>query len=141
MNYFGTNLNSAGHYFWKLDGEYMTSLGLSFPKGENGIPLSLYLQWPFNPEDMPRREKGEGVYKGQVKYYRENGYTICAIEGSCKDDRPGTKSVFFTDEPLKFWELAVKIMSIPAAKRIIEQMPFKVKWGLDEEYMKILLEQ
>lgn len=139
INYFGTNLDSAAHFFWKLNGEYMESFGLAFPKGEGRIRQ--FSQWPFNPEDMPRREKGEGGYKGQVKYYRENGYTICAIEGSCKDNRWGTKSVFFTDEPLKFWELAVKIMSIPAAKRIIKQMPFDVQWGLDDEYMKILLEQ
>jgi hypothetical protein len=134
MKYFGTELNQAGHYFWELDGEHLISKGLSFPQG-NGIPSNKWSEFPFDPESMPKREKGESMQKGDVKYYRENGYTICAIEGSCSDKRWGSKSIFFINEKLLFWELAIKIVSIPIARKIIKQMPFEVRWGLEKQYI------
>jgi hypothetical protein len=122
MNYFGTSLTSHGHYFFKLRGDQMNDIGLSFPKGE-GIPIMKYKEWPFNPEKMP-----DSRMKGDAEYYQINGYSIYAICGSCKDERGGTKSVFFTTETLTKEELKDKILSIPIAKSIIDQMPFKVMW-------------
>lgn len=116
MNYFGTNLDSAGHYFWELNDDKIRRSQLWF----NDIP--------FNPEELPKYEKGELGEKGDVKFYYSNGYSICAINGSCIDKRHGCKSVFFILENISNIELKEKIMSIPIAKKIIEQMPFKVNW-------------
>lgn len=131
--YFGTSLDSKGHFFWQVEDDHIISKGLSFPKG-SGISLANMKHWPFNPEDMPKEVEGKGRTKGNASYYRENGYTICAIEGSCLDDRPGTKTVFFTDEKLRFGEFAVKLTTIPIIKKIIQKMPFKVQWNLNQEY-------
>lgn len=122
MNYFGTSLNEAGHYFFELKGESLLDRDLSFPKGE-GMPITKYLEWPFNPETLPKSR-----INGGAEFHSINGYSIYAICGSCKDKRPGCKSVFFTTETLSKDELKDKILSIPIAKKIIEQMPFEVKW-------------
>jgi hypothetical protein len=116
MNYFGTNLDSAGHYFWELENWKMKRSEIWF----NDIP--------FNPEELPKYEKGEEQNKGDVKYYHSNGYNICAINGSCIDKRHGCHSVFFATDELTNNQLKDKILSIPIAKKIIEQMPFEVRW-------------
>ncbi len=134
IHYFGTDLNSAGHFFWRLNNEEMQSIGLSFPHASGQIPLSNYKEWPFNPEEMPRAVNGAFMPNGEVRYYRENGYTICAIQGSCADKRSGSKSVFFTNEQIRFGAFALKIMSTPICKKIITKMPFQVRWGLDEQH-------
>lgn len=135
MYYFGTRLDSAGHFFYKLDDHFMGSGSLSFPKSD-GTTITRWSEFPFDPESMPRRKPGESMEKGEVRFYRENGYTICAIEGSCKDKRSGSKSIFFTEENLLFWQLAIKILAIPIARKMIKQMPFEVRWGLTEQYMQ-----
>jgi hypothetical protein len=56
------------------------------------------------------------------------GYSICSIKGSPYDKRGGCKSLFFTDKKVSHTEWKDLIYSIPIAKRIIEQMPFEVKW-------------
>jgi len=56
------------------------------------------------------------------------------IEGSCIDNRSGTKSVFFTDEKIIFGELVLKLISIPICKMIIKKMPFEIEWKLNKEY-------
>src|SRR5258708_35808522 len=118
MRYFGTSLNSAGHYFWELDGDWMGSSSLDFKSV------------PFNPEEMPRKEKDQKYYYplGHVAFYNENGYSIIAIEGSCSDKRRASKSEFFVKEDLTQDEMKEKILSIPIAKKIIDKMPFEVKW-------------
>jgi len=116
MHYFGTELNDSGHYFWELDNDIISESSIQF----NDIP--------FNPEDMPKYEKGQTVYKGTVEYYQISGYSVIAIEGSCRDHRPGSKSVFFLHENLSKTEMIDKIKSIPVAVRILNQMPFEVKW-------------
>jgi len=121
LNYFGTRLDEYGHYFWILDDNSIYNRNLNFK------------DFPFNPEEMPRRQKGETISKGDVKFYREGGYTICAIEGSCIDQRGGTKSVFFVKEDITNTELIDKILSTPIAKRIIDKMPFRVKWTFDDD--------
>ncbi len=116
MYYFGTSLNSCGHYFWELEGDFIFSSSIRFK------------DLPFNPEEMPRFEKDEMRRRGAVKFYNSNGYSICAIEGSCKDDRGGSKSIFWLEENISNEELVRRIFDTPIAKMIIERMPFEVKW-------------
>lgn len=118
MEYFGTNLDSAGHYFWNLEGDFMKRSERWFD------------DLPFNPEEMPHYAKVEQQHKGDVKFYFSNGFSICAINGSCIDKRWGCKSVFFIEENLTNQQLVDLIMSIPAAKKIIDKMPFSVNWPL-----------
>ena len=115
MKYFGTDLNSAGHFLWDVAETMLYNRGLGF----NEIP--------FDPESLPRYEKGEQRQKGDVRFYFENCYSICAIEGSCIDQRGGTKSVFFIKEDLTQEELVNKIKDIPIAMQIIDKMPFSVQ--------------
>jgi hypothetical protein len=120
--YFGTALDVAGHYFFKLSDDRMQDKGLSFPKGE-GIPITKYEQWPFNPEDLPKSRRN-----GDSEYLQIKEYSIYAICGSCKDGRPGSKSVFFTPENVDKDDLKAIILNTPIAKTIIEKMPFEVRW-------------
>jgi hypothetical protein len=83
LYYFGTNMIEKGHYLWKV-----TPDGLR----ERSIDFSAL---PFNPEQYPRQPKSESLNKGTIIYYFEHGFTILAIEGSCIDQRPGSKTVFF----------------------------------------------
>lgn len=122
MNYFGTELDCAGHYFFDLKGDVMGMGNLYFPKGE-GIPVTKYKEWPFNPEDILISRRN-----GDAEYYQINGYSIYAICGSCADKRAGCKSVFFTTENLSKDDLKNNILSIPIARKIIESMPFEVRW-------------
>jgi|GEM_PF-1587364 hypothetical protein len=113
--YFGTDLQTAGHYLWELDG--------------NGIYRSLHRleDLPFNPEGLPSKKKGEGMRNGTVRFYRLAHYSICAIEGSCKDGRPGSKSIFYWDEPHSNIGMTALIKQSPIAMKIINQMPFNVE--------------
>jgi hypothetical protein len=43
--------------------------------------------------------------------------------------------VFFTQEKATYGELALLIVSTPAARRIIKKMPFEVKWKFIPEIM------
>lgn len=117
MEYFGTNLDEHGHYYWRLEGNKMYDRG-----------VRLLRTLPFNPEEMPRYDKGETQRKGDVRYYQEGGFSIIAICGSCVDNRWGSKSVFFIKDQLTKTQMMNAILAIPAAKAIIDAMPFKVKW-------------
>lgn len=122
LNYFGTNIDDYGHYFWVV-GEYgLKNKDLSFPVGK-GIPVSRYKEWPFNPEEYPKNRA-----KGAVEFYQESGYSILAICGSCKDNRPGTKSVFFKEGAISKEELKEEILSYEVVRKMIEKMPFKINW-------------
>lgn len=123
MKYFGTELTNHGHFIWDIDpsGTYLTNMSLNFK------------QIPFNPEEMPRTSKGERLPRGTVRFYQEEGYTICAIEGSCIDTRPGSKSVFWVKEEITNQELKERILSIPITRQIIEKMPFKVDFLTSQE--------
>lgn len=113
LDYFGTKLDCAGQFFWKLDGESMIRSDISFNK------------IPFNPEELlPTFTK-----KGTVKYFRIEKYAIVAIAGSCADNRNGTISIFWTDkEDVKLGDLKTIIFSIPIAKKIIDAMSFDIVW-------------
>lgn len=130
IHYFGTNLNDCGHYFWTLDNDRLIKKGLSFPAAEP-IPLPRHREWPFDPQNYPRR--GSVSKKGDVRYYREKGYTIVAIDGSCRDLRSGTRTVFFTLEEITFSDFVAKLLETPISKSIIEKMPFQIEWGLPEQ--------
>jgi hypothetical protein len=120
--YFGTALDAAGHYFFKLENDRMIDKGLSFPKG-SGMPITKIDQWPFNPEDLPKSRRN-----GDSEYLQIDCYSIYAICGSCKDGRPGSKSVFFTPENVSKDDFKAIILNTQIAKTIIEKMPFEVRW-------------
>ena len=111
MNYFGTDLRSAGHYFWDLIGESMGKSKLYF----KDIPFDPYV--------------GQKLRKGEVHFSNCGNYwTYLVIGGSCIDERNGCVSTFFVNEKITYEEMKERILSIPIAKKIIEQMPFEVKW-------------
>lgn len=116
MYYFGTNLKNLGHYFWELAGKEFSGTTMFFS------------QIPFDPEDMPYRKRGEVIKNGDTGYYQEGEYSIYAIEGSCMDKRPASKSVFFVRELISKEELKERILAIPIAQQIIGRMPFEVNW-------------
>lgn len=113
MNYFGTQLTSAGHFFWKLDGDFIDRKG-----------AATFSELPFDPENLPHEKLTKRL--GEVHFYHIGGYSILRIEGSCYDKRPASKSVFFLKEIITKDEMRDKILSIPIAKKIIAQMPFQV---------------
>lgn len=119
LDYFGTALDNAGHYFWLLDGERMSKSSVYFK------------DIPFNPEELLNSH----TPKGTVKYFKFKNpddesieYKVCIISGSCHDQRVGTKSVFWTTENIKLGDFKEIILEIPIAKKIIEKMSFEVVW-------------
>lgn len=113
IKYFGTSLTVAGHYFWELDGVDMRRSKIYFG------------DLPFNPEDLVPVTRT----KGEIETFRfEGGYAVLAIAGSCKDTRLGTKSVFWLIGDYSDAMLKKRIQGCPAAMKIINQMPFEVKW-------------
>lgn len=109
MEYFGTNLTTHGHYTWDLSGDYMRKTGL--------MPNT-----PFDPYAINKSE-----IKGSIVFCKDfAGFTIIAIEGSCIDNRNGTKSVFWVKENLSKEEMIECIMSNKHSKSIINAMPFDV---------------
>lgn len=109
MEYFGTNLDEHGHYSWDLSGDRMVKIGL-LPK-----------HTPFNPEELTNN-----LPKGEVIYYQSSKFTVLGISGSCKDERNGTKSVFWVKELLSKQEMFERINENKLAKAIINAMPFGV---------------
>ncbi len=122
LYYFGTALDVAGHYFFKLENDRMNNKGLSFPKG-GGLSILRVKEWPFEPEEYPKSR-----HNGDAEFYQISGYSIYAICGSCVDRRPGCKSVFFTEGYIDKEDLKTIILSRPNAKAIIEKMPFQIGW-------------
>jgi len=111
IEYFGTGLDMAGHYFHTLT---------DYRIDEN---KTKFTDLPFNPESII-------AYKplGTVEYHEFGEFKVCAIEGSCRDRRPGSHSIFWTTNNIQLDEFKDIILSIPIAKKIIEQMPFEVRW-------------
>lgn len=113
LYFFGTDLENHGHYFFEIDKEGMRKSKVYF----NNIP--------FNPEDFFLANSPKGI----VQFYRCEVYHICAINGSCVDTRPGTKSVFWTsDASVDITNFKEEILSFDICKRMIKQMQFEVKW-------------
>jgi hypothetical protein len=112
MYYFGTDLEQAGHYFWDLEGDKMVKSKLYFK------------DIPFDPYDGQKP-----LRKGTVTRKNIEGFTAFIISGSCTDGRNGTVSTFFVNKNITYLKLQEMIVAIPIAKKIIEQMPFEVKWS------------
>jgi hypothetical protein len=113
MEYFGTNLDQHGHYRFVLEENHMSSVRYDYKRGI-----------PFDPEcltyDLP---------KGEVIFYQGGGFTVIGIAGSCKDDRGGTESIFWVKELITREEMIEKIKQQPMAMKIINAMPFEVRWN------------
>lgn len=111
LEYFGTNLTEHGHYRWLLT---ETGLVKQWNKFE---------ELPFHPEELTRN-----LPKGEVVYYQGGGYTVLAIAGSPKDDRPGTKSVFWVKLKLDRDQMVESVKGNKQAMSIINAMPFVVSF-------------
>ena len=114
MEYFGTSLDQHGHYRFLLEGNHMDKV--SYSPYKKGIP--------FDPESLT-----EDLPKGEVVFYQGGGFTVIGIAGSCKDTRPGTKSIFWVREIISKEEMIQKIKEHPMAMKIINAMPFEVMWN------------
>lgn len=110
MEYFGTSLTEYGHYRWLLNN------GLQY----QGLKLK---DLPFNPEGLTNN-----LPKGETIFYQGGGYTVIGISGSCKDTRPGTKSIFWVEAIITRDAMKQCILDNPHAMSIINAMPFEVKW-------------
>jgi hypothetical protein len=111
IRYFGTDLKQAGHYFWMLENDNMWRHYMDFKEID------------FDPYDGQKPKP-----KGTTTFFQTDKFTVIVINGSCSDNRNGTVSTFFTQDRLMMNELKEKILSIPIAVKIIEQMPFNIKW-------------
>lgn len=109
MEYFGTDLENHGHYRWDISESCMQKSRLSF----NDLP--------FDPEQLTNN-----LPKGQCAFYQGGGFTAIAISGSAKDDRLGTKSVFWVKEAISYEEMKNRITGNELAATIIKRMPFPV---------------
>jgi hypothetical protein len=117
-HYFGTDINNSGHYSWTIK--------------DNGTRLECtwmrnFELWPFHPEYINNR-----LSDGEINWLHSKSslgeFTVCAITGSCKDQRPGCKSVFIISKIISFEEMKQEILSTPICKTIIDKMPFEIKW-------------
>lgn len=116
LYYFGTDLATAGHYFWELNGY-----------GILGLRGYGFKNIPFNPESVPlSRDKGDVERYVMTDFTRGISYTIMAICGSPVDTRQGCRSVFWI-EGGDFEKLDKLIRDTPAAMAIINKMPFPVQ--------------
>ncbi len=113
ITYFGTDLLQAGHFMWEIPphGKYLGKGSINFKS------------LPFHPETFV-----DNLPFGAVRWHTIEDYSICAICGSCSDDRGGTRSVFWIKETISNEELKERILAVPVLKEIIEKMPFKIDW-------------
>lgn len=118
INYFGTSLTTAGHYFWKLEDKRMS------------LSVLYFKDIPFSPESVPMsRIRGDTEEYAMSDFTNGKCYVIIAVCGSCADDRQGCRSVFWVESnTVDFEGLKKKIMETPAAMAIINKMPFPVKY-------------
>lgn len=112
MNYFGTDLTSAGHYVFNLDGEYMESLSSHLINTLSFHPEYLVTNLPI----------------GEVIYYQGGGYTVVGFAGSCYDKRPGSKSIYWVRELITKEEMIERIKKNKLAMKIINNYEFKINW-------------
>lgn len=112
IKYFGTSTTSAGHFFWDVwdEGVFNSRMYIA--------------DLPFHPEDLVKSE----TPFGNVQYMYIENYTVIAISGSCIDKRGGSKSVFFVNRMIDFKVLKRWILTIESTKKIIEKMPFEVRF-------------
>jgi len=111
MHYFGTNIIESGHYRWNVTNEGLRNRSLKFD------------DLPFHPEYLTSK-----LAKGKVIYYQGGGFTVIGISGSCKDERPGTKTIFWIQEKLSKEQMIKKITDNIFTKEILDAMPFEIQW-------------
>ena len=107
LEYFGTSLYEHGHYRWILEEPGMVCKYLRFE------------DLPFDPEGLTNN-----LNKGEIIYYQGGGYTVIGISGSCKDNRPGTKSIFWVNEIFSKEKMIEVIKNNQMAANIIKAMSF-----------------
>src|SRR5689334_9677232 len=117
LSYFGTNADSAGHYFWQVSEHGLYNSNLNFK------------QCPFDPEKVVSSYDK----KGKCVYNQVDGFTYLAIVGSAIDQRPGCKSVFFVNELIDVEEIIRRIKSYPHLVKLIEKMPFEIIWPTSKQ--------
>lgn len=115
LHYFGTELDRTGHYFWLLERDSISKWGRG---------LMDFSKCPFNPEALPYKAQRNG----ETQFYQFAGFSIWAIEGSCKDSRPSSRSIFFVEQIMSKEELKALILATSIAKKMVEKMPFQVEW-------------
>lgn len=116
IEYYGTNLISAGHDMFIL--------------GQDGLKRNLrrFHELPFNVESLPWARKGHEYKIGIVRFYTFAGFTICAISGSPDDTRSGSKSIFFVEAEMTPDNFKTALLHAPMFNKIIAKMPFNVLW-------------
>ena len=113
IEYFGTNLSEHGHYTWSIQNRIMNKTWLNFQS------------LPFNPEELTNN-----LIKGSVIFYQGGGFTLIGISGSCKDTRPGTKSIFWVKEIISRDQMIGRIKEDEICIKLIEAMPFEINWQI-----------
>lgn len=118
MYYFGTDLSSHGHYYFDItDGRFILQ------------PFLKPTDVPFDPEKLTQNlTKGEWTIFQCAAHNKH--CTAIAISGSCVDQRPGTKSVFWLNEFLSLDQFLQRLRANSLAMKIINQMPFEVDFEL-----------
>ena len=116
LHYFGTNLREAGHYLFTLEGDSF------YPAFYRWVDLT------FNPYDIPNQYDKRTIRKGDKDFYQKDGFSILVIEGSCYDQRWGTRTVFFVDGLIDEAKMRELINSVPIAVKILAALPFEVQW-------------
>lgn len=115
IEYYGTNLISAGHDMFIL--------------GQQDLKRNLRRlhELPFNAESLPWAGKGREFNVGVVRFYNFAGFTICAISGAPSDNRSGSKSIFFVESEMTPENFKTALLHTPMFNKIIAKMPFEVK--------------
>jgi len=121
LYYYGTSLDSHGHYFHDV---YQNSILRTYTIDFKNVP--------FNPESL--RFLPFGSKNGDTQYSQYIGWSIFAIEGSCTDKRPKSRSIFFIAGNMDEQQLKDYILSFPIVVKMINQMSFEVN-GIDKQYI------
>lgn len=118
MQYFGTDLHTHGHYFWIITDEWLERSGVDF----NSLS--------FNPYNIVKKDSS----KGTTVWRQTDEFSILGIVGSCKDERGGTVSVFFTEEKLNQEEMIAKLKDMPVVMDMFKAMKFKLPFLDKKKY-------
>ncbi len=119
MEYYGTDLKNAGHYFFLISNNQ-----LCYSNRRHG-------ELPFSPDYL-----SVGDEKGTVRYVtidcpqKDERFLIVSISGSCADHRGGTKSVFWkkTTDGNSVYDFANEVKGNEVFQKMESLMNFKIKW-------------
>lgn len=115
-HYYGTDTIQAGHFFRTINSD-----------GQFNNRTNEHLKLPFSPEEIVI-----GLNTGRVNWMQSKSaygnITICAIAGSCSDNRRGCKTVFWIYEIVPFEKMKEIIMNTEICKEIINKMTFNIYW-------------